>query len=404
MIERPHPTLQEPNDWPQFRGAERDGVARGLALPNPPPASLSRLWRVQIGTGHAGPIVVGDRVFSFARVDERETVRAHDLSTGEPIWEVSYAAPYIPNRGASVYGLGPRATPTFAEGRLVTFGISGVLSAFDAEDGSARWQHDFTSIYEEPAPMYGVSMSPIVLDGLVIAHIGGLDDGSLTAFDLRSGQYRWGLDQFPPGYASPVVLDLDEGRQIVTQTQRHVVGIDPRSGRVLWTLPFTVDFNQTIVTPLAVGRRLIVSGLHRGVFAIEPVLEEGRWRPVERWHTSEVSMYMSSPVLAAGRVFGFSHRRSGQYFALDPSDGSVEWTSTGRDGENAVLTVVQDRLLLLNDRAALVVLPADATRWEPIATYEVAETPTFAHPALTPQGILIKDLEHLAMWSFEPAA
>ena len=369
-------------------------------MPDSLPPELTRSWRIDVGIGHASPIVVDDRVFVFSHAGGREVLRALRLVDGHTIWSASYPVQYRPDPAAAGFGEGPRSTPTYADGRIVTFGISGILSSFDAEDGSLRWQHDFASIYPSTAPVYGVSMSPIVREGLAIAHIGGEDSGSLTALDARTGAYRWGLDRHAPGYASPVVLQLDDGAQLVTQSQEHVVAVDPGTGRLLWAMPFEVDYDQTIVTPLVVGNRVVLSGLDRGLFAVEPRQVDGRWEPVEVWRADDVPMYMSSPVLAEGRIFGMTHRRAGQYFAVDASDGSDVWKSEGREGENAALVVVGDRVLILDDEAELAVIAASANEWSPLATYRVAETPTWAHPVPTAAGVLIKDFEHLTLWSW----
>jgi outer membrane protein assembly factor BamB len=109
---------------------------------------------------------------------------------------------------------------------------------------------------------------------------------------------------------------------------------------------------------------------------------------------------MSSPVLVGNRVFGMSHRRRGQFICLDVATGEPIWTTQGREGENAILTVLGDRIAILTDEAKLVIIDARADGYEPLAEYEVADSATWTPPAFTRQGVLIKDLETLALWSF----
>lgn len=385
--------------WRQWRGPQRDGVA-AAPLPDGWHTDLEPRWRVPVGIGHASPIVAGDRVWQFARSGERESLRALRLDSGETIWEVGHEVPYTMNPAARGHGKGPKSTPALVDGRVFTLGIAGALTAHDADTGEVLWRHDFAGEFRSTSATFGSAMSPIVLDARVIAHLGGAGDGALAAFDVASGERVWVHDSDGPAYASPVLVRIDGVAQLVTQTEAHVLAVDPDDGRELWKIPFTTPYEQNSVTPLAVGERLLLSGLDQGLFAVRPRLRDGVWQVQELWRNRDVSLYMSSPVLAAGRVFGMSHRRAGQFFALDPDTGELLWTSTGREGDNASLVVAGDQILFLTDGAELVVVPVAGDEYRPAARREVADTPTWAHPVPTASGLLIKELEHLSLLAF----
>ncbi|MFW6198236.1 MAG: PQQ-binding-like beta-propeller repeat protein [Acidobacteriota bacterium] len=351
-----------------------------------------------MGIGHSSPVVRGDRAWQFARRGDREVLQALELETGRILWSAGHDVPYTMHPAARGHGKGPKSTPVLAAGRLVTLGIAGALTAWDADGGEVLWRHDFADRYESTSPVYGASMSPIVLGDRVVAHVGGHRDGSLAAFDLESGRRQWSLDGDGPGYASPVPFRVDGVDQLVTQTDAHVIGVDPEDGDLLWSLPMRTDYDQNVVTPLAVGSRLILSGLNHGVFAVRPERDDEGWSARELWRNEEVSLYMSSPVHAAGRVFGMSHLRAGQFFALDPEDGSVLWRSRGREGDNAAVVAVDGRVLFLTDDARLIVAEAAADEYEPLTEHEVADSATWAHPVPTTRGLLVKDLEGLTLW------
>jgi len=150
---------------------------------------------------------------------------------------------------------------------------------------------------------------------------------------------------------------------------------------------------------LQVGDRLIVSSLDKGTMAIEPRRDGDRWSARTAWHTAEVSMYMSSPVLANGRVLGLSHKRKGQFFALDPATGAVQWTSAGGQGENAAFVVAGDSVLVLQGDGTLLALAREATAFAPTRQYRVADSATYAHPVPTHQGLLVKDESGLALYT-----
>jgi outer membrane protein assembly factor BamB len=338
-------------------------------------------------------------VFLFSRENDSEVAHALDLQGGRLLWRQGYRAPYDVYPGAASYGSGPKSTPVVSDGRLFTLGISGILSAFDAANGRILWQKDFTGRFPSTAPPFGTSMSPLMAGGLLLVHAGGHDGGALIAFDPATGEEKWSLAGDGPSYSSPILTKLLDQEQIVIQVHRRILGVDPAAGRVLWSLPFVTPCDQNVVTPLRVGDRLLVSSLDKGTLAIELTRAGSEWTPRIAWHTTEVSMYMSSPVLAGGQVLGLSHRKKGQYFALDADTGKVRWTSDGSQGENAAFVVVGDSVLVLQGDGTLLVLPRDATSFAPARTYRVAESANYAHAVPTASGLLIKDETGLSLFA-----
>jgi outer membrane protein assembly factor BamB len=390
-------------DWPQWRGPARDGRARGLAVPTEWPASLRQAWKASVGAGHASPVVVGGSVFAFGRVGEDEVLSSFELATGKPRWKQSYPAPYSLNSAAAGHGKGPKATPTVAGGRVYTFGIGGVLSAFDAASGRLAWRQDYRETYTVNSPLYGVASSPAVEQGVVIVHVGAHDNGALKALDAATGAERWSLKGDGPAYVSPLVATLAGTPQVVTISQSRILGVDFGSGAVLWSQPFTTSYDQNSVTPAvaAAGDTVIVSGLDQGVRALRISKAGSAFKADSAWQAADVSLYMSSPVLDGDRLFGFSHRQKGPLFALDARSGKVLWTSPGRQGENAALVDVGSALLVLTTNSELLVLRKDAAAFTPLRTYQVADSPTWAHPAPTAEGLLVRDAESLALWRWK---
>jgi outer membrane protein assembly factor BamB len=387
-------------DWPQWRGPARDGRADLAPRASWPPA-LKPGWKATVGLGHASPVVAGDRVYVFAREGGDEVASAYELATGRRVWRQSYAAPYTVNSAASGHGPGPKSTPAVGGGRLYTFGISGTLSCFDAASGTLVWRRTFADQHQDTSPTFGAAQSPLLDQGRLVIHVGGDGDGALLSLDASTGATRWSLKGYGPAYASPVVAELDGVRQYVMQTQSHLMGVDAARGEALWALPFTTPYEQNAVTAVVSGGTVVYSGLDRGVHALRPRRQAGRWTAEEAWRNDEVSMYMSSPVLDGKRLHGFSHRKKGEFFCLDLDTGRLLWRSEGRQGENAALVAVGRHLLLLKDDAELLVTSLDADRFAPVASYTVAQSPTWAHPVPTAQGVLIKDLDSLALLRLE---
>ncbi|MET0621552.1 MAG: PQQ-binding-like beta-propeller repeat protein [Pyrinomonadaceae bacterium] len=387
-------------EWPQWRGPNRDGLAAGVAPPGAWPKELKASWRVTVGVGHASPVVSGGVVYQFARQGEDEVLLALDVATGKEVWRSAPApAPYEMNSAARDHGKGPKSTPVVANGRVFTLGISGLLSAHDAKTGRVVWRKDFSKQYPVTSPLYGTSMSPIVVGDLVIAHVGGHDKGALAAFDAATGALKWSYDADGPGYSSPVVLTAGGERQIVTFTQKELVAVSAATGALLWKLPAKTSYDTNCNTPVVYKDTVVVSFEGGGIAALRPVREGGRWAAREVWRNSENELYMNTPVLHGSTLYGLSMRKKGQFFALDAATGKTVWQGPGRMGENASILNLAGTLLLLTNDAVLYVLPAGAATFAPSAQYTVATSQTWAHPVFLGDQLLVKDETTLAALS-----
>ncbi len=388
-------------DWPQWRGPSRDGVIASFTAPKVWPDKLKTIWKVPVGIGHSSPVVVGRRVYLHSRQEENEVVSCFDLDSGRQLWRDSYPTPYMMNPAAVSHGKGPKSTPVVYNNKLYTFGISGILSCYDAAMGKLKWRKEFSKQFKATSPLFGAATSPIVHNGLVIVHVGGHDAGALTAFNAETGDVKWSWTGDGPGYASPIVFESGGASQIVTQTQKSIAGFSAASAELLWRIPFETEYVQNIVTPVVYKQTLILSGLDKGTMAIRVIKRAGKWETVKVWQNPEVSMYMNSPAVNGDYLFGLSHKRKGQFFCIDARTGQTLWTSDGRQGDNAAILAAGKFLFLLTDGAELIVARSDAILFEVLKKYSVADSPTWAHPVIVRNRILIKDASSLALLGFE---
>ena len=384
-------------DWPQWRGPNRDGSVESFTLPSTWPEGLTEQWTVDVGLGYATPVIVGDRIYMYTRQDGDEVMLAMDVDTGDVVWRSGYPAPFEMMPAAARHGPGPKSTPAFADGRLFTLGMSGIVTAWDADTGRRLWQMEAPPVQ----PTYHTAMSPVVDGDLMIVHIGGQADGALTAFDVATGEVRWSWDGDGPAYGSPIVVDLEGTRQVVTFTQENMVGVALDTGALLWRRPFATQATTTSQTPILYNGQLVQAGRGNGITLFRVVREGTAWTTEDVWHTDEVSLHMTNGVVVDGVLFGLSHLNSGQYFGLDLESGEVLWTSRPRQAVNAAVLRVGDAIFSLEDDAELVVLRSSRTGFEPLQRYEVATSSTWAQPTLRGNRLYVKDESALRLWTFE---
>jgi outer membrane protein assembly factor BamB len=392
-------TLSVAQDWPQWRGPNRDGIAPSLDRPSWP-EKLAKKWQVTVGAGHSSPVVAAGRIYLHTRVAEDEVVSAIDLGSGKTLWQDRYAAPYTMNRAATGHGKGPKSTPVFNNGRLYTLGISGIAGCYDAATGKRIWQKEFASRFPNTSPLYGTAMSPLIDRGFVILHVGGHDGGALVALDAAAGDQRWSWDGDGPGYSSPVVAEWSGVRQVVTQSQSNIIGVGALDGRLLWKIPFTTPYVQNIVTPVLHNDMLIISGLEQPTRAYRLRLVGGKWTPLKVWENTDVSFYMSSPALATGRLYGLSNKRRGELVCLDASTGVLLWTGGPRTADNAAILVSFRAVMVLTTNSELIIAESGGSQYREIRRYTVADSPVWAHPAPAGDSFFIKDAETLSGWEF----
>jgi outer membrane protein assembly factor BamB len=351
---------------------------------------LKEQWKTIVGVGHASPVADEGKIFIFARRDEEEVLAALDAATGRELWKSANRVAYEMHSAARAHGKGPKSTPIIYAGKVFTLGIAGTLSAHDASTGKLLWRNDFAKQFPSTSPAFGTSMSPIIENRLLIAHVGGDNNGALTAFQPDTGKVVWAYEA-GPAYASPIVANLGGSRQLVTFTQRELVGLNAATGELLWKLPAKTAYDENCNTPIVYKDVLIFSLEDGGVIAIRPTKQGASWVAKEVWRNSGYELYMNSPVIERNFLFGLSAKNKGQLFALDADSGKSVWQGPGRAGENAAIVNLSGTLLVLTNEAKLLVQHANGKGYAPVAEYTVANSPTWAHPLVIGDRILVKD-------------
>jgi len=383
-------------DWPQWRGANRDGKVTGFVAPQAWPKALTQKWRTNVGSGDATPALVGDKLYVFARQGEDEVTLCLNAADGKELWRDKYAAEAP--AGPAARHAGPRSSPAVADGKVVTLGVSGTVSCLDAATGKLVWRKD---PFPKVVPQFFTAMSPLVVDGLAIAHLGGKGKGAIIAYTLATGDEKWRWDGEGPEYASPVLLTVDGTKQVVTLTDKSIVGVAVADGKLLWQVSFVPQGRAyNAATPIVDGQTVIVTGAARGTKAIKIEKQGDGFAAKELWTNPEVAVQFNTPVLKDGFLFGLSN--SGNLFCLNAQDGKTAWTDAAQHGRGfAAMVDAGSVILALPSTSELIAFKPNGKQYEEVARIKVAETPTFAHPVVAGKNVFVRDQDALTLLTLE---
>ena len=381
--------------WPQWRGPTRDGAVPAAAVPKWP-EKWTRAWRVDVGEGYSSPVVSNGRVFVHSRRDPEEIVTAIDLGSGKVAWQQKYATPFNKNQYATSMSKGPYATPLVIGNTLVTIGGMAIVTAWNTTTGAQVWRKDYSASVDTSKLFTGTAASPLSEGGSVIVQVGSdLHGGKIVALNPQTGVEKWTWTGKGPGYASPVAITASGQRLIVTMTEGSIEGLDAATGAALWSVPFPDDWHENIVTPVWTGTSLIVSGTRQGTHAFTISKQGGRWNASEIWKNGDVAMYMSTPVLADGVLYGLSARKKGQIVALDAATGAVKWMTEGRAADQAAILLTPAHVLVQTAGGELVLFERSAAAYKEVKRYPLADSATWAVPAVLADALIVRDATSL---------
>jgi outer membrane protein assembly factor BamB len=382
-------------DWPQWRGINRDSKVTGFKAPATWPATLKQEWKVTVGTGDATPILAGKSIYLNARQGNDEVVLCLDATTGKEIWKYQYPSTAVTGPAASHPG--PRSTPAFAGGKVVTFGASAILSCLDAKTGRLIWKKENPS---NAVPQFFTGMSPILIDNLCIAHVGTKDNGEVIALDLNTGAEKWKWAGDGPAYASPSIMTIDGKKHLIVQTEKNLMALNLTDGKMLWqyATPFQQRFYNS-VSPYIDGQTIYITGQGSGMKALKVDKSGNDFVVKELWNNPEIGAKWNTPVLKDGFLYGFTDQK--RIYCLNAANGTKAWIDDAVNSDFATLVDCGTVLIGLPSTANLIVFKPQPSAYSELVKYKVSETAIYSYPVVAGNQIYIKDAENLTLYKIE---
>jgi outer membrane protein assembly factor BamB len=383
--------------WTGFRGPNRDGVyAEAGISTNWPAAGLRRLWGQPCGGGYASFAIAEGMAFTIEQRREQEAVVAYDVTNGREVWSHSWTASFSESMG----GDGPRATPAYDSGRIYALGALGELRCLDATSGQAAWSHNILSENNATEPTYGVAASPLIIGDKLIVLTSARRGNSVACYNKLDGKLLWTALDDRMGYASPALLDLPGGPQVVVSAENRTLGLQVDDGKLLWEYPWRVSNNQLpIAQPLRVSSNqfLLSAGYFTGSALVEISPEGTALAARTVWKNKNLKNKFSSSVFWRGHIYGLDEDI---LTCLDAQTGERKWKE-GRYGYGQLL-LADGCLILLTGDGELALVKATPDRHQELARFQAIHGKTWNYPAIADRKLFIRNSFEMACYDLAP--
>jgi outer membrane protein assembly factor BamB len=365
-------------DWPQWRGRIRDGVSPEKVSAKWPAEGPKLLWGAPVGTGFSSISVSEGRVFTMGNTNNQDTVWCFDAASGDELWRHTYPALL----GPQWYEGGPSSTPTVSGGRVFTISKWGDVLCLDAAKGTVVWQRDLRKEGIKPN-RWGFAGSPLIWGDLVILNAGTAG----TALDRRTGRVVWCNGTNAAGYASPVRCELDGRECVLVFAAKHLVALDPQSGRELWRQFWETDWDTNNADPLVHGGRIFISSFSRGcgLFAVQG------GAPQMIYTNSVLHNHLSPGVVMGDYLYAFNGeaKQETDLRCMHIPTGELKWTR--KDPAFGSLIRVGDKLLVLSEKGELLLAEASPADFRVLARAKVLSGVCWTPPALANAQLYVRN-------------
>ncbi len=380
------------NYWTNFRGPNRDGRYDEMpVLTQWPAGGLTPVWKQPIGLGWASFVIADGRAYTIEQRRSQEVVAAYDVANGREVWKQAWNAEFTDSTGD-----GPRATPTWDDGRLYALGATGELRCLDAKTGGVVWGKNILSDNGASNISWAMSASPLIVDDKVIVIPGGSGNKSVVAYNKMTGAPVWKSQNDTAAYVSPMLVTFAGRRQVIVVSATRAMGLAPENGALLWSHTWDTDMGINVSQPIPVGnnRFFISAGYGKGAALIEISGSGNSFTAKALWENINMKNKFNSSVLHEGHIYGLDE---GILSCLDVNTGARKWKG-GRYGYGQVI-LASGHLIVSSDSGELALVKASPDQYTEVARFAAIEGKTWNYPAIAGGKLLVRNATQMAAFN-----
>jgi outer membrane protein assembly factor BamB len=395
------PTRAE--NWPQYLGPNRNGIVTEKNLAQSwPKEGPKELWRTKTGTGFSSPVSADGKIYLLSLVDANEVLEAIESKTGKSLWKQQAPAGY------SGQYAGARSSPVIDNARIYTYGAGGDLIARNLADGAQIWKLAVLEQTGGQVKEWGNASNPLI-DGDMIylqARAGG---NAAVCVDKNSGKIVWKSEAKGGGYATPVLADVAGSKQLLCFAEKHLIGLDPKTGKTLWELNEDWETQQGVnaAMPIVQGNQVFVTCAYRNAHCGLYELSANGIKNI--WKGKQLTSAFQAPILDNGYLYGNS---SGLLTCVSFADGKVMWPAkpTTLDKRflgigGSILRFGGDKLICLSENGTLALVKATPQSLEKLTVLKrfIEGDQLWSTPLIDNGQLIIKAKDELIAYDISAA-
>ncbi|MFN0125746.1 MAG: PQQ-binding-like beta-propeller repeat protein [Verrucomicrobiales bacterium] len=377
-------------DWPQWRGAERNGHSPDASILTPWPAGgPKRVWLFKnAGIGYSGFSIVGKRLFTMAARQGSEHAICLDPETGKELWATKLGPVYTNN-----WGDGPRSTPTIDGEHAYALSATGILACLKIANGKEVWRVDFIKDFQGQLQDWGYTES-VLIDGDQLICTPGGSQGTMAALDKKTGKVIWRSKDLTVAaqYSSPIRIEVGGQPQYAQLLMRKVVGVSAKDGALRWETNFP---GRVALIPTLLSRDdHVYATAGYGVGC--QMIKLGGKEPEVVYEELSITNHHGGVILVDGKIYGHSDR--GGWTCQDFMTGKLEWQNESL-GKGAC-TYVAGHLVCVDESDGTVALvKADPKAWNEVSRFKLDPQTTlrkkegriWTHPVVVNGRLYLRD-------------
>ncbi len=382
--------------WTNFRGPHRDGIYAEMGiLTDWPLEGLQELWRQKVGGGYASFVISNGKIFTIEQRRDHEAVAAYNLETGQELWVHSWRGEFRESMG----GNGPRATPTWDQGRLYALGATGQFWCLDASTGKILWKKDILADNGAENLTWGMSASPLIVGNKVIVLPGGSSGKSVVAYNKITGEPIWKVLNDRQSYTSPMVVTLAGKRQLLVVSAQRAMGLTIKDGTLLWDYPWETQYDINVAQPILLGENhfFISAGYGHGAALVKVARSADSFMVQEVWKNIQMKNKFTSSVLHEGYIYGLDESI---LVCIDAATGRRKWKA-GRYGYGQLI-LASGHLIILTETGDIVLVLATPGQHKELARFSALKGKTWNHPAISDGILLVRNTTEMAGYRIAP--